>query len=150
VTRPTLRTDGGARGNPGPAGAGFVVEVDDQVVCGAGKYIGEATNNVAEYEALVWGLENVAALGYSEVSVRADSELVVKQIQGVYRVKDKKLQPLFLKAIGLLRSFSAFDIAHVRRAENALADAMANDAMDGRCIVGVPACSEVAGQDTLF
>lgn len=140
MTRAVLRTDGGARGNPGPAGAGFVIEVDDQVVCAGGRYLGEVTNNVAEYEALIWGLENVQALGYSEVSVFADSELLVKQINGAYRVKNEGLKPLFTRALSLLRGFATFDVAHVRREANKKADAMANEAMDARTIVGDPAC----------
>ena len=88
MTRAVLRTDGGARGNPGPAGAGFVVEVDGAVVCSGGRFLGEATNNVAEYEALIWGLENVRALGHSDVAVFADSELLVKQLNGAYKVKN--------------------------------------------------------------
>lgn len=152
MTRPVLRTDGGARGNPGPAGAGFVIHVDGETVCGAGRFLGSATNNVAEYEALIWGLENVQALGFREVSVRADSELVVKQIRGEYRVKNAGLKPLFLKALALLRSFEAWDIAHVRRADNAEADALANEAMDARATVGAPAACD-AGESsapTLF
>ena len=98
MTAAVLRTDGGSRGNPGPAGAGFVIEVDGEIVCRGGKFISSATNNVAEYEAFIWGLENVAALGHTEVQVFADSELLVKQINGQYRVKNEGLKPLFLKA----------------------------------------------------
>jgi ribonuclease HI len=140
VTRAVLRTDGGARGNPGPAGCGFVIEIDDTQVCGGGRYLGEATNNIAEYEALIWGLENVAALGHAEVSVFADSELVVKQLNGQYRVKNAGLKPLFLKAMALLRSFDEATVAHVRREQNQAADALANEAMDLRATVGDPAC----------
>jgi ribonuclease HI len=152
VTRAVLRTDGGARGNPGPAGAGFVVEVAGQVVCSGGRYLGEATNNVAEYEALIWGLENVHALGHRKVSVFADSELLVKQVNGVYRVKNAGLKPLFTKAMALLRGFDSFEVSHVRRAENAAADEMANLAMDARDTVGDPACSsgDSASQGSLF
>ncbi len=100
MSRAVLRSDGGARGNPGPAGAGFVIEVDGSVACMAGRFLGEATNNVAEYEALIWGLENVRALGYSEVSVFADSELLVKQINGLYKVKNAGLKPLFVRSHG--------------------------------------------------
>jgi ribonuclease HI len=140
VTVATLRTDGGSRGNPGPAGAGFVIEVDGVVVCGAGRFLGETTNNVAEYEALVWGLENVSALGHRRVRVLADSELVVRQVTGVYRVKNAGLKPLFLRACELLRGFESTEVAHVRREENALADSLANEAMDARGTVGSPAC----------
>ncbi len=135
-----LRTDGGSRGNPGPAGAGFVIEVDGATVCRGGRFLGSQTNNVAEYEALIWGLENVAALGYPEVTVYADSELLVKQVNGQYRVKNEGLKPLFVRAMQLLRGFRRFSVVHVRREQNAEADAMANEAMDARADVGDFAC----------
>jgi ribonuclease HI len=152
VTTAVLRTDGGARGNPGPAGAGFVIEADGEVVCGGGRYLGECTNNVAEYQALIWGLENVAALGYSAVSVFADSELLVKQINGAYRVKNQGLKPLFVRALELLRGFDAFEVQHVRRESNHAADAFANEAMDARALVGDYACEPGGGSagPTLF
>lgn len=151
MTRAVLRSDGGARGNPGPAGAGFVIEVDGEVVCRAGRYLGVQTNNVAEYEALVWGLENVVALGHREVSVFADSELLVKQLNGEYRVKNQGLKPLFVKALALLRGFDAFEVSHVRREQNKLADELANEAMDLRETVGSPACEPGdEAQSTLF
>lgn len=140
MTRAVLRTDGGARGNPGPAGAGFVIEVDDAVVCSAGRYLGECTNNIAEYEAIVWGLENCLSLGYREVTLYSDSELIVRQLNGQYRVKNQGLKPLFLRTLALLREFSAFDVCHVRREFNRAADALANEAMDARETVGDPAC----------
>lgn len=141
MTKAIVRSDGGARGNPGPAGAGFVIEVDGEVVCSGGRYLGEVTNNVAEYEALIWGVENARALGYSAVSVFADSELLVKQINGVYRVKNEGLKPLFLRALQVLRSFESFEVSHVRREHNKLADAMANAAMDERATVGDAVCA---------
>lgn len=152
MTRAVLRSDGGARGNPGPAGVGFVIEVDDEIVCRAGRYLGTATNNVAEYEALIWGLENVSALGYRQVSVFADSELVVKQLTGAYRVKNAALKPLFVRAMALLRGFNSYDVAHVRREMNHHADEMANAAMDARSTVGDPACEPGGGNSapTLF
>lgn len=121
-------------------------------MCGAGRYLGEVTNNVAEYEALIWGLENVLALGYSQVTVYADSELLVKQINGAYRVKNAGLKPLFARTLGLLRQFSDFEVSHVRREQNADADAMANEAMDARTTVGDPACGPGGGpaQAALF
>lgn len=140
MTRVALRTDGGARGNPGPAGAGFVIEADGETVCAAGRYLGECTNNVAEYEAVIWGLENCLSLGYREVSVFSDSELLVKQLNGQYRVKNAGLKPLFIKTIGLLRRFGAFEVVHVRREQNRQADALANEAMDAKGTVGDPAC----------
>lgn len=152
MTQAVLRTDGGARGNPGPAGAGFVIEDAGRVVCSGGRFLGQATNNVAEYSALIWGLENVAALGYAKVHVYADSELLVKQVNGAYRVKNEGLKPLFAEAMRLLRGFSeGYDVRHVRREDNKLADDMANRAMDARETVGEPACEPGGnGQGTLF
>ena len=147
----TLRTDGGSRGNPGPAGAGFVIEVDEAIVCRGGRYLGSQTNNYAEYMALIWGLENVAALGYSAVTVMADSELMVKQLNGVYRVKNEGLKPLYARAKALLQGFASTRIVHVRREFNEAADAMANEAMDTGKTVGDAPClpeDEIAG--TLF
>lgn len=152
MTTATLRSDGGARGNPGPAGAGFVIEVDGRTVCRGGRYLGEVTNNVAEYEALIWGLENVLALGHSGVHVFADSELMVKQLNGAYKVKNAGLRPLYLRALTLLREFDSTHVVHVRREDNTAADAMANEAMDSRATVGDPACPPGgnSSQDALF
>lgn len=150
MTACVLRTDGGSRGNPGPAGAGFVIEVGGEIVCRGGKFIPVATNNIAEYEAFIWGLENAAALGHTDVQVFADSELLVKQINGQYRVKNAGLKPLFIKALGELRRFSAFKVTHVRREMNEAADAMANEAMDACATVGDAPVSPDAGQDSLF
>jgi len=136
-----LRTDGGSRGNPGPAGAGFVIEVNGEIVCRGGRFLGCQTNNHAEYMAFIWGLENVAALGYSDVTVMADSELLVKQINGQYRVKSEGLKPLYARAIGLIRGFAKYRVTHVRREFNEAADAMANEAMDLRVTVGDAPCN---------
>lgn len=147
-----VRTDGGARGNPGPAGAGFVIESGGVTVCSAGRFLGICTNNVAEYKALIWGLENALELGFDEVSVKADSELLVRQVQGAYKVKNAGLKPLFLEVLALVRRFSRFEIEHVRREANTEADLLANLAMDERATVGDPACGPGGGQgpDTLF
>jgi ribonuclease HI len=152
VSRLVLRTDGGSRGNPGPAGAGFVIERDGEIICRGGRFLGSQTNNVAEYEALIWGLENVAAIGSSEVVVYADSELLVKQINGTYRVKNEGLRPLFRRAVVLLKGFSRTTVEHVRREQNADADAMANEAMDAGHEVGDPACPPggASSQGSLF
>jgi ribonuclease HI len=152
VTRAVLRSDGGARGNPGPAGAGFVIEVDGRQVCGGGRFLGIATNNVAEYEALIWGLENVHSLGHREVAVFADSELLVKQINGAYKVKNAGLKPLFARAMALLKTFDVYKVSHVRREDNCEADGFANAAMDEQTTVGNPVCDPDgrAPQDTLF
>ncbi|NTW27936.1 MAG: ribonuclease HI family protein [Coriobacteriia bacterium] len=135
-----LRTDGGSRGNPGPAGAGFVIERDGEIICRGGRFLGSQTNNVAEYEAMIWGLENVAALGFDQVTVYADSELLVKQINGQYRVRNENLRPLFVRAAALLRAFRSSKVVHVRREQNVQADAMANAAMDSRGTVGDAPC----------
>jgi ribonuclease HI len=152
VTGAVLRTDGGSRGNPGPAGAGFVIERDGDIVCRGGRFLGSVTNNVAEYEALIWGLENVSAMGFGTVTVYADSELLVKQVNGQYRVKNEGLKPLFARALKLLRGFSSFKVAHVRREFNCDADEMANQAMDSRETVGNPACESggATPQGSLF
>ena len=147
----TLRTDGGSRGNPGPAGAGFVIEVDNAIVCRGGRFLGSQANNHAEYMALIWGLENVAALGYAAVTVMADSELMVKQINGQYRVKNEGLKPLYARASALLHSFASTRVVHVRREFNEAADAMANQAMDTRRTVGdAPCIPENESANTLF
>ena len=126
-----LRTDGGARGNPGPAGVGFVLEgPDGDVVRRGGRPIGPATNNVAEYRAIIWGLRTALDAGVSRLEVRSDSELVVRQVNGVYRVKDGGLQPLHREVCGLLGSFDWHRVVHVPRRENAAADELVNRALD--------------------
>lgn len=132
-----VNTDGGSRGNPGPGGAGIVVTAPDGTVAArGGAYLGPVTNNVAEYEALLWGLRVARALGAKDVIVRADSELIIKQLNGEYRVKNEGLKPLFVAAQSMRRQFDSVTFKHVRRAENAAADALANEAMDGRSVVG--------------
>jgi ribonuclease HI len=130
-TKATLFADGGSRGNPGPAAMGAVL-VDDAgtVLREISTYLGVATNNVAEWSALVAGLEAAVELGVRELSVRLDSELVVKQLDGSYRVKHPNLQPLFTRARILLRNFEKVDVAHVRRKLNKEADALVNQALD--------------------
>ena len=125
-----IYADGGSRGNPGPAGAGAVIIKGDDVVEAVSEYLGRATNNVAEYTGLVRGLERAQALGFQNVEVRMDSELVVKQMNGEYRVKHPGLIPLFQQAKKLASVFREFKIVHVRREENKRADALANRAMD--------------------
>lgn len=149
--RHTLRTDGGARGNPGPAGAGFVLEDEKgRVVRSGGRFLGSATNNVAEYEALLWGLSTALDHGVREIRVCADSELVVKQLTGLYRVKNEGLKPLFAKAKVLLARFAAVEVVHVRREMNEAADALANVAMDERRTVGDGVGPDAGGQPALF
>lgn len=132
----TLHTDGGSRGNPGPAGIGFTLEMDDGLTYRGGSFIGETSNNVAEYNALVWGLENAKAAGITHLDIQADSELMVNQVTGVYRVRNEGLKPLFAQVRVLLGSFQSFTIEHVYRENNAAADALANEAMDAHATVG--------------
>ncbi|MEQ9454544.1 MAG: ribonuclease HI family protein [Phycisphaeraceae bacterium] len=135
--RATLQTDGGSRGNPGPAGAGVVLVDDDgTALAEAGYFLGRCTNNVAEYRGLIRGLELARSVGVTELLIRLDSELIVKQLLGEYRVKSADLKPLFAEAKGVLGGFSGWRIEHVRREGNRRADELANLAMDaGRDVV---------------
>lgn len=126
-----LFTDGGARGNPGPAAYGYVLEADDgTVLAAAGEAIGVATNNVAEYRGLVAGLARVLELAVPEVEVVSDSELLVKQMTGVYRVKNEALRELSLEAARLARQVGTVTYRAVRREHNKLADKLVNEALD--------------------
>jgi ribonuclease HI len=126
-----LSTDGGARGNPGPAAYGYVLEADDGTVLAAhGEAIGVATNNVAEYRALVAGLEKAVEVGVDELQVVSDSELLVKQMTGEYRVKNQVLRELSLEATGLARRIPRVRWTAVRREHNELADRLVNEALD--------------------
>ena len=129
--RARLSTDGGARGNPGPAAYGYVLEADDGTVLAAhGEAIGVATNNVAEYRALVAGLEKALELAVDEVDVVSDSELLVKQMTGEYRVKNAALRELSLDATRLARRLRRVTYRAVRREHNELADRLVNEALD--------------------
>ncbi|HET6602531.1 MAG TPA: ribonuclease HI family protein [Gaiella sp.] len=126
-----LWTDGGARGNPGPAAFAYVLEAEDGTVLEArGEAIGVATNNVAEYSALVAGLGRAVEAGVHELEVRSDSELMVKQMRGEYRVKNRDLQSLFLDASRAAREIGRVTYTHVRREHNELADRLVNEALD--------------------
>ena len=126
-----LFTDGGARGNPGPAAYGFVLETEDGTVLAAeGESIGTATNNIAEYSGLVAGLQKALELHVSSVEVVSDSELMVKQMRGEYRVKNEALRELYEEAASLARRLGNVDYRHVRRAHNELADRLVNEALD--------------------
>jgi ribonuclease HI len=126
-----LFTDGGARGNPGPAAYGFVLESEDGTVLAAeGEAIGTATNNVAEYSGLIAGLQKAVELHVPEVEVVSDSELMVKQMRGEYRVKNEALRELYDEATALARRLGNVEYRHVRRAHNELADKLVNDALD--------------------
>ena len=129
--RARLYTDGGARGNPGPAAFAYVLEAADGTVLAAhGQRIGVATNNVAEYRGLVAGLEKANELGLREIEVRSDSELLVKQMRGEYRVRKPALRELFEQAAGLAGKLAQVDYRHVPRDRNELADRLVNEALD--------------------
>ena len=126
-----LFTDGGARGNPGPAAYGYVLEAEDGTVLAAhGESIGTATNNVAEYRALVAGLEKALELQVDELEVVSDSELLVKQMRGEYKVKNPALRELWEDAQGLERGLGKVTFTAVRREHNELADRLVNEALD--------------------
>ena len=126
-----IYSDGGARGNPGPAGVGVVIyDMNKKVVQEVGEYIGEQTNNQAEYKALILGLVKAKTLGAEEVECYLDSELVVMQMQGKYRVKNAKLKPLYAEVVELVKYFEQISYAHVVREKNKEADRLVNEAID--------------------
>jgi ribonuclease HI len=128
-----IRVDGASRGNPGQAGAGAVIrDPSGNVARELRKYLGVMTNNMAEYSALVMALSEAKAMGVGEVEVFADSELMVKQLNGKYKVKSADLLPLYNEASSLLKGFRRYKIVHVYREENGLADKLANEAIDTR------------------
>jgi len=131
-----IHTDGAARGNPGPAGAGAVIaDPSGKVVAEICRYLGDSmTNNQAEYHALLLALREAASRGATRVSIFADSELMVRQIKGEYKVKDKGLKELYLEAISLLRRFGGYAIEYIPREKNARADKLANLAIDGQLL----------------
>ena len=129
----TLMSDGGSRGNPGPAGCGAVLlDADGRQVGAWRRYLGRATNNLAEYQGLILGLTQAAALGVRRLTVLMDSELLVRQLNGQYQVKSPQLKPLHQQARQLLTGFAQVQIRHIPRERNQLADALANQAMDQR------------------
>lgn len=124
-------SDGAARGNPGPAGAGAVLTREDgQIVDRSGKYLGSQTNNYAEYMGLLLGLQRALVFGAREVEVFADSELMIRQLQGRYQVRAPNLRPLFEEARALLKNFTRVSLKHIPREKNAAADEMSNRAID--------------------
>lgn len=133
-----INTDGGARGNPGPAGIGFVIVEDGKTIKRGHAYIGETTNNQAEYEALIWALKGLDSLVSGDdreevqVEVRMDSELVVKQLRHEYKVKDAGLKKQFAKVSEYISLFPNIIFKHIPREQNAEADALANEAMDNK------------------
>ncbi|HVW47520.1 MAG TPA: ribonuclease HI family protein [Solirubrobacterales bacterium] len=128
----TVNVDGGARGNPGPAAIGVVLRNEDgAIVETVAETIGRTTNNVAEYRALLRGIELAAAHGADEVELIGDSELIVRQIEGRYKVKHADMKELHAEAKKMLAGFDSWSIRHVRRAQNADADRLVNEALDG-------------------
>lgn len=126
-----LYIDGAARGNPGPAGIGVVLKgVDGKKVKELHKYIGEATNNVAEYNALIYALQEALMLKADDVVINVDSELVAEQLNGNYRVKNEALKPLFEQVAHLLGGFKSFEVTHIDREQNKEADKLANKAIN--------------------
>jgi len=150
----TVQFDGGSRGNPGPAGIGVVLSAADGTpLVTLGRFIGRATNNAAEYAALIAGLQEAKKLGAKRVSVRGDSELIVRQMRGEYKVRNADLRPLYDQAQSLLRQFDEATIQHNYRHNNALADKLANLAMDRKAEVrdadgGRGASGAAAGSST--
>ena len=132
----TVYTDGGSRGNPGPSGIGVVIRDDrGRTVKNLSKYIGETTNNVAEYSALIYGLQEALILRADEVIINTDSELLVRQLKGEYKIKDPQLKILYGQVEHLLTGFASYEIRHIARSENKGADRLADKAI---------------GQETLF
>lgn len=126
-----LHTDGGARGNPGPAAIGVVIANDkNEAIKTIKEYIGEGTNNQAEYKALLKGLSEASELGAESVTCFLDSELVVKQLNGLYKIKEPGLQVLAMEALKLKNKFKSVEFKHVRREQNAHADQLVNEALD--------------------
>jgi ribonuclease HI len=129
--RIVVNVDGGARGNPGPAAVAAVVSTPDgEVLESRGEAIGIATNNVAEYRALLLGIELARERGAKEIELIGDSELIVRQVNGEYRVKDAGLRPLYERVRSALAGFDRWTIRHVRREHNAAADALVNETLD--------------------
>ena len=128
-----IYTDGGARGNPGPAGIGIVIEDGGQIVGEIKQYLGDKlTNNWAEYQALIVGLTELESRGFAKraLEVRMDSELIVKQMRGEYKVKHPDLKPLHMQVRGLLAHFPDTTFTHIRREKNKIADRLVNEAID--------------------
>ena len=126
-----LYTDGGSRGNPGPSGIGAVIlDSNRKKIKESFKYIGETTNNIAEYSALVSGLEEAVALKATDIVVYLDSELLTKQLNGEYKVKDANMKILFDESLSLLKKFDSFEVRHIERAKNKEADRLVNKAIN--------------------
>jgi ribonuclease HI len=126
----TIHIDGAARGNPGPAAIGIIAKKDGKTVFEISDYIGETTNNVAEYSALIRALEETLIKGYKEGHFISDSQLIVEQIKGNYRVKEAHLKLLYNQAESLIKKLKSFSIKHIKRELNKEADKLANRALD--------------------
>ena len=133
IEKVIICTDGAARGNPGPAAIGATIKDEKgNLLAAISRRLGHTTNNQAEYRAVIAALEQAAKLGARHVEVRADSELVVKQINGQYKVKNAAIRPLYQQVVKLTGRFDSFKIGYIPRAKNAEADALANQALDGK------------------
>jgi ribonuclease HI len=127
-----IYTDGAARGNPGPGAIGIVIKDEAGLILDKiSRRLGVTTNNQAEYQAIIIGLEKAISLGAKNVVVKSDSELVVKQINGHYKIKNTALRPLYQRVVQLTGSLASFSISYIPREQNAMADALANKALDG-------------------
>jgi ribonuclease HI len=131
INKATIYTDGAARGNPGPAAIGVIIKDETgNTIATISRRLGATTNNQAEYRAIIAALEKAIALGARQVVLKSDSELVVKQINGLYKIKNTALRPLYQKVVELIGSLETFTIAYIPRERNAAADALANKALD--------------------
>ena len=131
ISKVTIYADGAARGNPGPAAIGVIIKDETgNIIATVSRRLGATTNNQAEYRAIVAGLEKALTLGARHVALKSDSELGVKQINGLYKIKNAALRPLYQEAVRLIGSLDSFSISHIPRSKNAAADALANQALD--------------------
>jgi len=147
IERLTIYTDGASRGNPGPAAAGYVLtDWHGRELAAKGLYLGEATNNVAEYSGLMLALEAAKQMSPKLVCIYSDSELMVRQINGEYKVKSELIRPLYQQAMSLLESFSCYQVKHIPRGKNVRADGLCNRALDRQQDVGGKAELSAAGQ----
>lgn len=139
-----LFSDGAARGNPGPAGIGVIIKQGGKTLLEAAEYLGKTTNNIAEYLALIRGLEESLLLGIKTLTAYSDSELLVKQLNGEYRVKNEGLSPLYHHVKSLSKKFTSLSICYLARGENRAADKLANQGIDQHCVAGSPLFDENA------
>lgn len=138
----SIYSDGAARGNPGPAGVGVVIKRGSHTLAEVSDFIGRATNNIAEYLAFIRGLEEALVLGANKVECFSDSELLVKQINGEYKVKNEGLIPLYHHIKSLIKKFKSFTVSHTLREENKHADKLANEGIDKSQTAGMPLFKE--------